>query len=99
MGGTKKESKDKIINLSLLKKVCLEIADVYAKYNLNPHDRGLVIREMHRFSALEEKEIEKKVKVPTDSGIRVIDFRGKGKKKYYTERIIDIFFNDNKELK
>lgn len=60
MGGTKKESKDKIINLSLLKKVCLEIADVYAKYNLNPHDRGLVIREMHRFSALEEKEIEKK---------------------------------------
>ncbi len=60
MGGTKKENKDKIINLSLLKKVCLEIADVYAKYNLNPHDRGLVSREMQRFSALEEGESEKK---------------------------------------
>ena len=68
MGGTKKESKDKIINLSLLKKVCLEIADVYAKYNLNPHDRGLVIREMHRFSALEEKEIEKKAMAGANIG-------------------------------
>ena len=43
-----------------------------------------------KISKVMQKEIEKKVKVPTDSGIRVIDFRGKGKKKYYTEEEKDI---------
>lgn len=56
----KETSKAKLINISLLAKICLEIAEVYRKYSLNRHEAHLISKEMMKFAEMENDAVSKR---------------------------------------
>ena len=55
---TKKEMKE-IVDRELLKKVLVDVVSIFTKYDLNLHDRSLIVRELVRVTNLQETAFEK----------------------------------------